>query len=133
MTTQRPLTVNMGLVIALSIPAGAWAHSAAPGEHRVDLHVGNDYDSCYFDLHPELLAAVGDFVPALEPYAGALRHRLVTAADPPALAPLLARHLRGDELVVLKASRGVALERILPALQARAKHPNPPGAPLHPR
>jgi UDP-N-acetylmuramoyl-tripeptide--D-alanyl-D-alanine ligase len=85
------------------------------------------------DLHPELLAAVGDFVPALEPYAGALRHRLVTAADPPALAPLLARHLRGDELVVLKASRGVALERILPALKARAKHAVPPGAPLHPR
>jgi UDP-N-acetylmuramoyl-tripeptide--D-alanyl-D-alanine ligase len=85
------------------------------------------------DLHPELLAAVGDFVPALQPYAGALRHRLVTAADPPALAPLLAQHLRGDELVVLKASRGVALERILPALQARAKHPPPAGAPLHPR
>jgi UDP-N-acetylmuramoyl-tripeptide--D-alanyl-D-alanine ligase len=84
-------------------------------------------------LHPELLAAVGDFVPALEPYAGALRHRLVTAADPMALAPILAQHLRGDELVVLKASRGVALERILPALKARAKHPIAPGAPLHPR
>jgi UDP-N-acetylmuramoyl-tripeptide--D-alanyl-D-alanine ligase len=85
------------------------------------------------DLHPELLAVVGDFVPALEPYAGALRHRLVTAADPLALAPLLAQHLRGDELVVLKASRGVALERILPALKARARHPSPSGAPLHPR
>jgi UDP-N-acetylmuramoyl-tripeptide--D-alanyl-D-alanine ligase len=85
------------------------------------------------DLHPELLAAVGDFVPALEPYAGALRHRLVTAPDPLALAPQLAQHLRGDELVVLKASRGVALERIIPALKARAKHVVPPGAPLHPR
>lgn len=85
------------------------------------------------DLHPELLAAVGDFVPALQPYAGALRHRLITAADPLALAPLLAQHLRGDELVVLKASRGVALERILPALTARAKHTISPGAPLHPR
>jgi UDP-N-acetylmuramoyl-tripeptide--D-alanyl-D-alanine ligase len=85
------------------------------------------------DLHPELLAAVGDFVPALEPYAGALHHRLVTAADPLALAPRLAQHLRGDELVVLKASRGVALERILPALKARAKHAAPAGAPLHPR
>ena len=85
------------------------------------------------DLHPELLAAVGDFVPALEPYARALQHRLVTAADPLALAPVLAQHLRGDELVVLKASRGVALERILPALKARAKHASPAGAPLHPR
>ncbi|HVQ45670.1 MAG TPA: cyanophycin synthetase, partial [Gemmatimonadales bacterium] len=85
------------------------------------------------ELHPELLAAVGDFVPALEPYSGALRHRLITAADPVELAPRLAQHLRGDEIVVLKASRGVALERILPALKASAKHVDPPGAPLHPR
>jgi UDP-N-acetylmuramoyl-tripeptide--D-alanyl-D-alanine ligase len=85
------------------------------------------------DLHPELLAAVGDFVPALQRYAGALRHRLISAADPLALAPLLSSHLRGDEIVVLKASRGVALERILPALKARARHAAPPGAPLHPR
>lgn len=85
------------------------------------------------DLHPELLAVVGEFVPALEPYAGALRHRLVTAPDPLTLAPLLVQHLRGDEVIVLKASRGVALERILPALKARAKHVDPPGAPLHPR
>jgi UDP-N-acetylmuramoyl-tripeptide--D-alanyl-D-alanine ligase len=85
------------------------------------------------DLHPELLAVVGEFVPAMEPYAGALRHRLVAAADPMTLAPRLAQHLRGDELVVLKASRGVALERILPALKARAKHPVPPGTSLHPR
>jgi UDP-N-acetylmuramoyl-tripeptide--D-alanyl-D-alanine ligase len=85
------------------------------------------------DLHPELLAVVGDFVPAVQRYAGALHHRLVTAGDPLELAPRLVEHLRGDELVVLKASRGVALERILPALKARAKHVNPPGAPLHPR
>jgi UDP-N-acetylmuramoyl-tripeptide--D-alanyl-D-alanine ligase len=72
------------------------------------------------DLGPDLLAAVGDFVPALEPYAEQLGERLVTAADPTALAPLLSERLRGDEVVVLKASRGVALERILPALTARA-------------
>ena len=101
------------------------------GEDAPALH--QEIAEALVDLHPELLAAVGDFVPALKPYAGALRHRLVTAADPLALIPVLAQHLRGDELVVLKASRGVALERILPALKARAKHPNPPGAPLHPR
>jgi len=72
------------------------------------------------DLGPDVLAAVGDFVPALEPYAEQLGERLVTAPDPLALAPILSERLRGDEVVVLKASRGVALERILPALTARA-------------
>jgi UDP-N-acetylmuramoyl-tripeptide--D-alanyl-D-alanine ligase len=72
------------------------------------------------DLGPDVLAAVGDFVPALEPYADQLGERLVTAPDPLSLAPLLGQRLRGDEVVVLKASRGVALERILPALTARA-------------
>jgi UDP-N-acetylmuramoyl-tripeptide--D-alanyl-D-alanine ligase len=85
------------------------------------------------DLHPELLAVVGDFVPALEPYAGALRHRLIHAPDPLALAPLLSERLRGDEIIVLKASRGVALERILPALKARAKPAPVPGAPSRQR
>jgi len=41
---------------------------------------------------------------------------LVTAPDALALGPKLAARLRGDELVVLKASRGVALERIIPLL-----------------
>jgi UDP-N-acetylmuramoyl-tripeptide--D-alanyl-D-alanine ligase len=101
------------------------------GEDSAALHL--ELADALVDLHPELLAAVGDFVPALAPYAGALGHRLVTAADPPALAPLLAQRLRGDEIVVLKASRGVALERIIPALKARAKHAGAPGAPLRQR
>jgi UDP-N-acetylmuramoyl-tripeptide--D-alanyl-D-alanine ligase len=69
-------------------------------------------------LEPDLLAAVGDFVPALAPHAAAMGDRLLTADDPVALGPALAARLRGDEVVVLKASRGVALERILPALTA---------------
>lgn len=73
------------------------------------------------ELEPELLGAVGDFVSALEPYAARLGKRLVTAADPIALGALLAGRLTGDEVVVLKASRGVALERILPALVAAAE------------
>ena len=100
------------------------------GSDSAELH--REVAEALVDLHPELLAVVGEFVPAMKPYAGALRHRLITAADPIELAPRLAQHLKGDELVVLKASRGVALERILPALKARAKHPVPPGASLHP-
>jgi UDP-N-acetylmuramoyl-tripeptide--D-alanyl-D-alanine ligase len=72
------------------------------------------------DLGPDLLGAVGDFVPALAPYAAQLGDRLVAAPDPLALGPLIASRLAGGEVVVLKASRGVALERILPALTDRA-------------
>jgi UDP-N-acetylmuramoyl-tripeptide--D-alanyl-D-alanine ligase len=68
------------------------------------------------ELEPDLLAAVGEFVPALAPYTERLGPRLVTAPDPPALAPLLAAQVRPGDVVVLKASRGVALERVLPAL-----------------
>ena len=68
------------------------------------------------ELEPELLAVVGEFVPALAPYAERLGPRLLTAADPVSLAPQLAARVRRGDVVVLKASRGVALERVLPAL-----------------
>ena len=71
-------------------------------------------------LAPDVLAAVGDFVPALEPHAARLGDRLITAGDAEAIGPLVAARLDGSEVVVLKASRGVALERILPHLLARA-------------
>ncbi len=67
-------------------------------------------------LEPDLLAAIGEFVPALAPYAERLKGRLLTAPDAPAMGPLLKERLKGDELIVLKASRGAALERILPHL-----------------
>lgn len=67
-------------------------------------------------LNPELIAVVGDFVPAMAPFAGRLGERLLTAGDPLALGPVLASRLQGDELIFLKASRGVALESILPYL-----------------
>ncbi|MEZ4456024.1 MAG: cyanophycin synthetase, partial [Gemmatimonadales bacterium] len=70
-------------------------------------------------LAPDVLAGIGEFVPALEAHRGSLPDRLVTAADAPALGPLLASRLRGDELVVLKGSRGVALERLIPDLVGR--------------
>ncbi|MEZ4585647.1 MAG: cyanophycin synthetase [Gemmatimonadales bacterium] len=70
------------------------------------------------ELEPDLLAAVGEFVEALAPHRETLGDRLVTAPDAAALAPLLAPRLEGNELIVLKGSRGEALERLLPVLTA---------------
>ncbi|MEP7175473.1 MAG: UDP-N-acetylmuramoyl-tripeptide--D-alanyl-D-alanine ligase [Gemmatimonadales bacterium] len=91
------------------------------GEASAALHA--EVATALVDLEPDILAAVGDFVPALAPHAERLGERLITAADPEALGPLVQARLRGGEVVLLKASRGVALERILPALSVRAIPP----------
>jgi UDP-N-acetylmuramoyl-tripeptide--D-alanyl-D-alanine ligase len=72
------------------------------------------------ELDPDVIAAVGEFVPAFAPHAVRLGDRLVSAPDAVAMGPLLAARLRGDEVVVLKGSRGAALERILPAVTGRS-------------
>lgn len=71
-------------------------------------------------LHPEVLALVGDFVPAFDPFREGYGGELLEAPDAAAMGPVLAARLRGDELIVLKGSRGTALERILPSILARA-------------
>lgn len=71
-------------------------------------------------LDADLLVGIGAFGPALGRHAGTLGDRLVVTAEAPDAGPLVAARLRGDELVVLKASRGVALERILPEIVSRA-------------
>jgi UDP-N-acetylmuramoyl-tripeptide--D-alanyl-D-alanine ligase len=91
------------------------------GEASAALHA--EIASQLVVLKPDLLAVIGEFVSALEPYRSALEGRLLTAPDAAALGPLLAARLEGTELVVLKGSRGVALERLLPDLAARTPSP----------
>jgi UDP-N-acetylmuramyl pentapeptide synthase len=59
---------------------------------------------------------VGDFGAAFDPHRAALGERLLAAPDVATLGPRLRAALRGNEVVLLKASRGVALERVLPYL-----------------
>ena len=69
-------------------------------------------------LDPALVGAVGDFVPAFGRHAAVLGDRLVTAVDADALGRAVAARLPASALVLVKASRGVRLERALPHLLA---------------
>src|SRR5437870_675339 len=95
---RRPLAVVVGSMLELG-PESARLHAAAAAEIAA--------------LRPALVAAVGTFVPAFEPHRAALGERLITAPDADTLGPPLKAALTGDEIVLLKASRGVALERVL--------------------
>jgi UDP-N-acetylmuramoyl-tripeptide--D-alanyl-D-alanine ligase len=65
----------------------------------------------------DLIVATGDFVPAFESHKQTLGERLITSADPTAAFEPLSRRLQGNELILLKGSRGVALERLLEPLK----------------
>lgn len=90
------------------------------------LELGPDADRLHREIAAELaglgaetLAGVGAFVAPLEALRPRVAGRLLLGPDAETIAAPLAEALRGDELVVLKASRGVALERIVPRLTAR--------------
>ncbi|HKP74909.1 MAG TPA: UDP-N-acetylmuramoyl-tripeptide--D-alanyl-D-alanine ligase [Longimicrobiaceae bacterium] len=61
------------------------------------------------------LVATGDFVPALGDAAGDAR--VIAAEDPLQAYEALRPHLGGGETILLKGSRGVALERLIPLLE----------------
>ena len=68
----------------------------------------------------DVVAGIGDFAPALAEVAPG-SSRVVTADDVEALWPSLEPLLQPDALILLKASRGVKLERLLPYLTAWAE------------
>jgi UDP-N-acetylmuramoyl-tripeptide--D-alanyl-D-alanine ligase len=97
----RPLAVVVGSMLELG-PESARLHAAAAA----------DIVRC----EPELVGAVGEFAAAFAPYRARLGARLLVAETAAALGPRLRAALRGNEVVLLKASRGVALEQVLPHL-----------------
>ncbi len=68
----------------------------------------------------DVVAGIGDFAAALG-RAGSGSARVVTADDVEALWPRLEPLLKPDALILLKASRGVRLERLLPYLTTWAE------------
>jgi len=66
----------------------------------------------------DLVVATGGFERAAQDLGALDGDRIVTAPDWAVAYPLLRARLDGDEIVLLKASRGVKLEGILPLLEA---------------
>jgi UDP-N-acetylmuramoyl-tripeptide--D-alanyl-D-alanine ligase len=77
-------------------------------------------------LELDLVVATGAFVAAFEPLRATLGERLIAEGDPLAAYEQLEPALAGNEVVLLKGSRGVRLERLLPRFEAKwgALHPH---------
>jgi UDP-N-acetylmuramoyl-tripeptide--D-alanyl-D-alanine ligase len=71
------------------------------------------------DADVEIIAASGLFVPAFGELSEELGDRLILAEDAADLTDSLLERLDGDEVVLLKGSRGAALERLMPRLEGR--------------
>ena len=67
----------------------------------------------------QIVAGIGEFQRALTDAAGN-DPRVVTAQDIPELWAMLASRLSADALILLKGSRGMRLERLIPLLESRA-------------
>jgi UDP-N-acetylmuramoyl-tripeptide--D-alanyl-D-alanine ligase len=72
------------------------------------------------DEEPYLVGATGEFVAAFAKLGVYPGERLVTGDDAEALGRALRERLSGNEFVLLKASRGVRLERAIPFLTREA-------------
>ena len=68
----------------------------------------------------DLIAGVGEFAEALR-RVGAPKERVVAAGDADAVWPLLVSRLEPDAIILLKGSRGVRLERLVPHLTSWAQ------------
>ena len=94
----RPLAIVVGTMLELG-PESAKLHAAAAAD--------------IVRREPALVGAVGEFAASFAPYQGRLGNRLLVAAHPDELGPRLKAALAGNEVLLLKASRGVALEQLL--------------------
>ncbi len=120
---SNPPSLRAAIDLLASIPSGGEKVAVIGtmremGEHAPELHreaaeaiaarVGRGIDR---------VVATGDFVPAFESIDVELGDRLVAAEDPLEAYERVRPLLRGDETILLKGSRGVALERLIPLLE----------------
>lgn len=105
--------------------------ASAPGHQRVAVlgtmrELGANSSRCHDDVARAALASSADIVAGMGDFADSLTRlapadaRVVTAADVDELWALLSPQLARDSTILLKASRGVKLERIIPLISAWA-------------
>ena len=100
MRADRPFVAVVGSMLEL-------------GEHSSRLHL--ESAEAILRQNPKLIGATGDFIDAFETL-GVPGDRLVTSRDVEELGSVLRGRLAGNEFVLVKASRGVGLERVIPLL-----------------
>ena len=83
------------------------------GPHSDKLH--DDISKLALASGADVIAGIGDFAAAFS-RVGSGDKRVVTAGTPEEIWPLLAPRLAPDAVILLKASRGVQLERLVPHL-----------------
>jgi UDP-N-acetylmuramoyl-tripeptide--D-alanyl-D-alanine ligase len=94
------------------------------GPQSAQIHAEVAAGICEHDI--DIIAATGEFVDAFESQRAMLGERLITTADPLDVFELLRPRMAGTETVLLKGSRGVALERLLPRFEEQwgSLHPH---------
>ncbi len=101
------------------------------GPRSADLH--REIARAFAGGRLDLVVATGDFYDAFEPFAATMGERLVRVHDPLEAFPVLQARLRGDEVVMIKGSRGVAMERLLPLIERTWGASHPHGEAARPR
>lgn len=84
-----------------------------PGSAEIHSEVAGRVAAAAIDT----IVATGEFAAAFAPLADGLGDRLIAEADPLVAFDVLANRLEGNEVILLKGSRGVRMERLLPRLE----------------
>jgi UDP-N-acetylmuramoyl-tripeptide--D-alanyl-D-alanine ligase len=116
----NPASVNAAVDLLTSMPrrggrVAVLGSMLELGSGSADIHREIADDVAGLDI--DYIVATGEFVNAFAAHADTLGARLVRVSDPVEAWEPLSQALTGSEVVLLKGSRGVALERLLPRLQ----------------
>jgi len=95
------------------------------GEHSARLH--EETARRVADADIDLIVATGQFAAAFRAIRDLDSRRIIFEQDPDAAFERMASRLSGNEVVLLKASRGVRLERLLPRITEEWGVPHPHG------